>query len=335
MRYACWCTDGPKAAGRAFDACAARLPEFAHDPELDALARFWLDQARAWYDVRRRDPAAAEARLRRSMDQRDAAGAGAWLRPDAYRADSHRASVAARAGGREAPGRRRSTAPTPSWRMSTGSAATCRWAPAGRRKRRRGSPADLAAAMTRRVAGEVGTILGGLDQEHSAGALDRLPVLERLPPDVHDEVTGWASIERAWAEGRTDDFLARVVPYLAAGRRETCLWYAVLLDLCRTAPRAAPARCGSVLRGGGRSDRGRSRGAATAASGSRGADQGVSRRRALGRDDAGAAVPSGLRGPAAIGASSRCSPCFATSVPPTNTPRPRRFAPSSTTTGAV
>ena len=78
-------------------------------------------------------------------------------------------------------------------------------------------PADLAVAMTYRVADEVGTILGGLDQEHSARALDRLTALDRLAPDLHDEIADWARIKRAWSEGLSDEFLVRVVPL--PGRR--------------------------------------------------------------------------------------------------------------------
>ena len=242
-------TGDPKAAGAAFEACAARLSEFADDPELDALARFWIDQARAWYDVRHNDPAGAEARLRRSMDSEtrleqvhgyDLMHIGRihtvhlWLRVQVAGGAREAALDGANAilayvngFGDDLP-------------LGTG------WSKEAASR----IPADLAAAMTRRVASEVGNILGGLDQEHSARALERLPALERLAPEVHDEITDWARIKRAWADGRTDDFLTRVIPYLAAGRRETCLWYAALLDLCRAAralrPGAVRAFCAEM-----------------------------------------------------------------------------------------
>lgn len=228
------------AAGRAFAACAARLPDFADDPELDDLARLWLHQAWAYDDIRRNDPAAAAARLRRAMDHDtrlervhgyELMHVGRihtvhlWLR------------ARAAAGAREA--------------ALDGADAILAYVngfggalPLGAGWSREAAariPADLAAAMTRRVAGEVGIMLAGLDRERSAAALDRLPMLARLPPGVHDEITEWARIKRAWADGRTDDFLAGVVPYLAAGRRETCLWYAVLLDLGRAARALRPA----------------------------------------------------------------------------------------------
>ena len=232
-----------RATERAFEACAARLPDFANDPELDDLARSWLDPAQAYYDRRRDDLDAAEARLRHAMesDTRLEKVHGyelmhigrihtvhLWLRVRAAKGaleaalDGADAIVAYVNGfGGDLP-------------LGTG------WS----REAASRIPADLAAAMTYRVASEVGHLLSGLDREQSAKALDRLPALDRLAPGVHDEIVDWTGIKRAWAEGRTDEFLARVIPYLTAGRRETCLWYAVLLDLCRAARalRPKPAR---------------------------------------------------------------------------------------------
>ena len=242
-------TVDPKTVGKAFEACAARLPDFADDPELDDLARSWLDQGWAFYEVHRGDPAAAEACLRRAMDSDtrleqvhgyDLMHVGRintvhlWLQVQAAGGAPEAALDAADAivayvngFGDDLP-------------LGTG------WS----REAAARVPADLAAAMTRRVADVVGTILSGLDREQGAEALDRLPALDRLAPDVHDEITAWARIKRAWAEGRTDEFLARAVPYLAAGRRKTSLWYAVLLDLCRAArtlrPGAARLFCAEV-----------------------------------------------------------------------------------------
>ena len=238
-----------RAAGRAFEACAARLPDFANDPELDDLARLWLDQAWAWFDLRRGDPAAADARLRRAMDVDtrleqvhgyDLMHVGRihtvqlWLRVQAAGGAQEAALDGANAILAYVNGFGSDLPLGAGW--SKEAAARI--------------PADLAAAMTYRVADEVGTLLGGLDQAHGARALDRLGALERLAPGLHDEIADWARIKRAWSEGRSDEFLARVVPYLAAGRRETCLWYAALLDLCRAAralrPGAARAFCAEV-----------------------------------------------------------------------------------------
>ena len=245
-------------AGKAFEACAARLPDYADDPELDDLTRFWLHQAWAYYDIRRHDPTAAAARLRRAMhhDTRleqvhgyDLMHIGRihtvqlWLR------------VQPGAGGRDA--------------TLDGADAILAYVngfggdlPVGTGWSREAAariPADLAAAMTRRVAGEVGTMLAGLNRHDSAAALNRLPMLERLPSGTHDEITEWARIKRAWAAGRAADFLDRAIPYLASGRGETCLWYAVLLDTCRAAralrPEAARLFCAEVAAGAGKMSR--------------------------------------------------------------------------------
>ena len=242
-------TGDRKTADKAFEACAARLPELANDPELDDLARSWLEPAWAYCDMLHEDPAAAEERLRRAMDSdtrleqvhgHDLMHIGRihtvhlWLRVQLARGaravalDGANAILAYVNGvGSDLP-------------MGTG------WSKDAASR----IPADLAAAMTRRVASEVGCILGGLDREQSAKALDRLPAMENLAPDVHDEITDWVRIKRAWAEGRTDEFLALVIPYLAVGRGKTCLWYAVVPDLCRVAralrPGAARAFCAEV-----------------------------------------------------------------------------------------
>ena len=231
--------DDQRAAGRALEACAARLPDVANDPELDDLARLWLHQAWAYFDVRRGDPAAAEARLHRAMDSDtrleqvhgyDLMHIGRihtvqlWLRVQVAGGAQEAALDGANAILAYVNGFGSDLPLGAGWSKEAASRI----------------PADLAAAMTYRVADEVGTILGGLDQEHSARALDRLTALDRLAPDLHDEIADWARIKRAWSEGLSDEFLVRVVPYLAAGRRETCLWYAALLDLCRAARALRP-----------------------------------------------------------------------------------------------
>lgn len=243
------------ASGRAFEACAARLPQFANDPELDGLARSWLDQARALFCLRQGDYSAAEAHLRSAIEsdirlERDHGydlihvrrihKVHLWVQVQAAQGieaaalDGAEAILAYVNGfGDDLP-------------LGTG------WSSEAASK----IPGELAAAMTHRVASDVGCLLCGLDRERSAGALDRLPALDRLTTGVHGEVADWVAIKRAWSEGRTDDFLARAISYLALGRRQTCLWYAVLLDLCRAArplrPTAARFFCEEVAGRAGR-----------------------------------------------------------------------------------
>ena len=229
---------GPDESAAAFDACAARLPEFADDPDLDDLVRAWLEQAWAFLHIRRKDIAAAEACLRRAMrsDIRlERRGYGLmhvrrihkvhlWLRVLAARGELEAALTGADAVVAYCNGFGGELPLGGEW---SGDAAAA-------------VPAELAAGMTCRVAGDVGVALCGLDQRDSAAALDLLPALDRLDPEIHREIVDWTRLKRAWAEGRADDFLALAVPYLSAGRRDTCLSYAALLDLCRAAVALRP-----------------------------------------------------------------------------------------------
>ena len=241
--------DSPESAGKTFEACAERLPAFSDDSELYDLAQSWLDQAWAYFDIRRGAPDAAEARLCSAMetDTRLEQSHGydlmhigrihtmhLWLRVQAAKGAQEAALDGANAILAYVNGFGEDLPFGAGW--SKDAAARI--------------PADLAAAMTFRIASEIGRILGRLNREESARALDRLPALERLDQKIYDEIADWAGIERAWAEGRTDEFLAKIIPYLAAGRRETCLWYAVLLDLCHAVrtlrPGAARLFCAEV-----------------------------------------------------------------------------------------
>jgi len=241
--------EGPEAAGPAFAACDARLPDFAGDPELDALARSWAEQGRAYHDVRSKDFAAAERRLRLTMDlytrlERvygyESMYIGRlytvflWLRVRAAAGALEEALDAADA--------------ILSYMHGSGDSLPLGdgWS---REDAARISP-DLVVAGTLRVAREVGDLLCGLDRGDSARALDRLPALKRLSPETYGEIVDWARIKDAWAEGRADDFLAGVIPYLGAGRRPACLWYAALVDFCRALralrPSAADLFCAEI-----------------------------------------------------------------------------------------
>ncbi len=237
------------AAGKAFEACAARLPDFADDSELDDLARVWLDQGWAYFEVRRKNLDAAEARLRRAMDDdtrlEQVHGyelmhlgrihtAHLWLRVRAAAGDRDGAldganDILAYLDG-----------------ASAGPPLGGGWS----RQAAARIPPELAAVMIERVVDEFGVMLGGLDQKSCVAALDRLPALRRLDPARHGDAAAWTRIKTAWAEGESHDFLAGAAPFLAAGRRRNSLWHAALLDLCRAArvlrPRPAETFCAEV-----------------------------------------------------------------------------------------
>ena len=250
--------------GRALEACAARLPDVANDPELDDLARLWLHQAWAYFDVRRGDPAAAEAAPAPRDGQRHPAGAGArlrlmhigrihtvqlWLRVQVAGGAQEAALDGANAILAYVNGFGGDLPLGAGWSKEAASRI----------------PADLAAAMTYRVADEVGTILGGLDQEHSARALDRLTALDRLAPDLHDEIADWARIKRAWSEG----FVGRVPgPRRPLPGRRSARDLPVVCGASGSVPRRARATPGPGRRfcaDVAESARGRSRGATRAA----------------------------------------------------------------------
>ena len=229
-------------ADEVFRDCDTLVHEFAGDSELLDLGRSWLEQARAYADVRRQDPEAAEKRLLRSLDSDTRLeqvhgyelmhigrvhAVHLWLRVQEARGAVQSALDAANA----------------IIRYVNGFADALPVGTGWSRRQAARIPADLAAAMTRRVADDLGILLAGLDRQQCVRALDRLHVLQSLPFDVHEEIVDWVRIKSAWARGSTDELLARLVPYLAAGRRETRLWYAALLDMCRAAralrPRAA------------------------------------------------------------------------------------------------
>ncbi|MCY4431450.1 MAG: hypothetical protein OXC11_13795, partial [Rhodospirillales bacterium] len=236
--------------GKALHGCAARLADFANDSELNDLAQTWLDQAWAYYDVRRGAPEAAEARLRSAMDSdtrlEQVHGyhlmhigrintVHLWLRVQSAKGALDKALDGATASLSYVNGFGSDLPLGTDWSASAAA----------------GMPADLAAVMTRRIATEVAVIMAGLDQEGTTRALARVPALQRLSPDVHGEITDWVRTKGAWAEGRTDEFLVHVIAYLAAGRRETCLWDGALLDLCRVGrelrPQAARLFCEEVI----------------------------------------------------------------------------------------
>ena len=222
------------AAERMLAAAAERLPKLSDDPEVGDLARSWIDQAWAYLDTRDGLLAAAERRLRLAMESDtrlerihgyDLMHIGRihtvhlWLRVKAASGATDAALEGANAIVAYVNGFGDDLPVGDGW--SRQAAARI--------------PKDLAVAMTYRVASETGIVLNGMDRKRSVQALGRLPELNRIDPEVYDEICDWTHIKRAWADGLTNDFLTRASSYLEAGRRETCLWYVVLLDLCRVA----------------------------------------------------------------------------------------------------
>ncbi|NVO58348.1 hypothetical protein HW561_21410 [Rhodobacteraceae bacterium B1Z28] len=222
---------GTDAAGEVF-ANAQRLaaPLADADPELDALSQSWIEQAKAFYDVRLGDLKSAEIRLERAMadDTRleqefgyDLMHIGRihtlhlWLRVQAAKGDVSTALEAADAvlvylhgGGEDLP-------------FGTG------WSPTHAAQIR----PDLAAAMTYRICSEIGAILQSMSQAEARQYLLVMPGLKQVAAlDAYDEIAAWRSVKLAWSRGQVYAFFEALVPALMAGRGQTCLWYTMVLD---------------------------------------------------------------------------------------------------------
>ncbi len=223
--------DGTDAAGEMF-AKAQRLaaPFVDTDPELDALSQSWIDQAMAFYDVRLGDLKSAEARLEQAMthDTRLEQDFGydlmhigrihtlhLWVRVQAAKGYIATALEAADAvlsylhDGRE------------DLPFGTGWSATL----AAQIR------PDLAAAMTYRICSEIGTIVQPMSQAEARRSLLAMPGLQQVAASgAYNEVATWRDAKLAWGEGQVYTFFEAVVPALMAGRGQTCLWYAMVLD---------------------------------------------------------------------------------------------------------
>lgn len=96
-------------------------------------------------------------------------------------------------------------------------------------------PGDLRDAMTARISSEVGTQLALCEADAARALFQRFPAWRRFR-DHHmlHEVFQWGETKQAFLDGDCARFLEHCESLLAAGRRETTLWYAAVLDLCRT-----------------------------------------------------------------------------------------------------
>lgn len=97
---------------------------------------------------------------------------------------------------------------------------------------------DLRVAMSCRIASECGAMLADMAPPAAGAALERLP---SLATTGLAEIGEWVALKRAWAAGDSEGFLCAAAGFLRAGRRDTSLWYAALIDLCRAAGALRPA----------------------------------------------------------------------------------------------
>jgi hypothetical protein len=95
-------------------------------------------------------------------------------------------------------------------------------------------PDELKLAMTLRISSEAGTQVALSRPEDAAAAFAEFTAWQEWADHpVLSEVHEWAQAKAAYLAGDTRRFLERAEAFLAKGRRETTLWYATALDLCR------------------------------------------------------------------------------------------------------
>ncbi len=204
------------------------------------LSRSWIDQAYAYLAVRRRDWQAARDRLTSAM-QADLAledeygyeifhigrvhTAHLWLRAEGEAGNRIGAVRLAQEIVDYVHGRRDTLSIGAGWSRARAAAV----------------PDDLKQAMTLRISSEVGTQVALCRPEDAANAFAEFTAWQAwADAPVLSEVHEWAQAKAACLAGDTRAFLDRAEAFLAKGRRETTLWYATALDLCRVCAAVRP-----------------------------------------------------------------------------------------------
>ena len=212
--------------------------DLSAEPRL--LSRSWIDQAYAYLAVRKRDWQGAKDRLRSAMESdlllEEEFGyeifhigrvhtLHLWLRAEGEAGNRIAAVTRAQEIVDYVHGRRDS--------LSIGSG----WS----RVRAAAIPDDLKLAMTLRIASEAGTQVSLCRPADAAAAFAEFTAWQAWPEHpVLGEVHEWARAKEACLAGQTRVFLERAEAFLAKGRRETTLWYASALDLCRVCTALRP-----------------------------------------------------------------------------------------------
>jgi hypothetical protein len=218
----------------------ARLTSMDAGDEARLLARSWIDQAYAYLAVRRRDWLSAKNRLTSAMHADLALEDGfgydifhigrvhtlhLWLRAEGESGDRVAALTLAQAIVDYVNGRRDTLPVGSGWSRARAAAV----------------PDDLKLAMTLRISSEAGTQLASCGRGDAPAAFAAFTAWQAWADHpVLAEVYDWARAKEAYLAGDTRTFLERAEAILAKGRRETTLWYATALDVCRVCAALRP-----------------------------------------------------------------------------------------------
>jgi hypothetical protein len=225
---------------RQFAEAEALLSSLALSGEPQQLSRSWIDQAYAYLAVRKRDWQAARDRLTSAM-QADLAledefgydifhigrvhTLHLWLRAEGEAGRRIDAVRLAQDIVDYVHGRRDALPIGGGWS----------------RERAAAVPDDLKLAMTLRLSSEAGTQIALCRPEDAPAAFAEFTAWKLWADHpVLSEVHEWAQAKAACLAGDTRMFLERAEAFLKKGRRETTLWYAIALDLCRVCAAVRP-----------------------------------------------------------------------------------------------
>jgi hypothetical protein len=103
-------------------------------------------------------------------------------------------------------------------------------------------PTAFRHGLLARIASEVGTVLALQLCAEARALFQSFPSWQQFADQVPlAEIYHWGQTKAAFLHGNTVAFLEHCTDFLAAGRRETTLWYATVLDLCHCCAALRPA----------------------------------------------------------------------------------------------
>jgi hypothetical protein len=228
-------------AQQAFGQAAAYLREHVEAAEVRLLGRCWIDQGEAYLAVRLQQWEYARARLQAAM-------AAETCLEESYGyallhvSRLHLVHLLLRV---EASAGQAALAIALAQHLVSyilGCCTTLPWGHGWSAVRAAQIPIVFRHALLARIASEVGTVLALQPLAEAQALFQGFPSWQQFADHVPlAEIYHWGQTKTAFLHGNTVAFLEYCTDFLAAGRRETTLWYATVLDLCHCCAALRPA----------------------------------------------------------------------------------------------